>query len=215
MAATTMHTLAIAYFKRYKMEVDLADLPQEPPVWPKEFQPVAWRPDLLEVHAETLCRCFTGEIDSQVFPSLGNREGCRHLMNEIARRRAFIPEATWLIVGPDGPCGTIQAMRERGVLGAIQNVGVVPRWRGRGLGRALLLQALAGMGASGLGRAILEVTAHNESAVALYLRLGFRRAKVVYKAVPAFAPPTPVPLSSFDAAAATAAAVEPVVIDSH
>jgi GNAT superfamily N-acetyltransferase len=105
-------------------------------------------------------------------------------MAEIARRRAFIPEATWLAIGPDGPCGTIQALRERGALGAIQNVGVLPALRGRGLGQALLLEALRGMYRSGLGRTVLEVTAQNEAAIRLYRRLGFRRAKVVYKAVP-------------------------------
>jgi GNAT superfamily N-acetyltransferase len=178
-----VENIAISYFKRYKMEVDLNGLPL--PTWPVGFQAVAWRADLLDSHAEVLARCFHGEIDAAVFPSLGSRDGCQGLMTEIARRRAFIPEATWLVVGPDGPCGTVQALRERGVLGAIQNVGIVPALRGRGLGRALLLQALAGMYQSGLGRAVLEVTAHNEQAIRLYSALGFRRCRVVYKAVQA------------------------------
>jgi ribosomal protein S18 acetylase RimI-like enzyme len=173
--------LSISYFKRYKMEIDLDGLPL--PTWPAGFQAIAWRADLLDTHAGALFQSFHGEIDAIVFPSLGNRDGCVGLMTEISRRRAFIPEATWLAVGPEGPCGTIQALRERGVLGAIQNVGIVPAWRGRGLGRALLLQALAGMYQTGLGRAILEVTAHNEAAIRLYRRLGFRRSRVVYKAV--------------------------------
>jgi ribosomal protein S18 acetylase RimI-like enzyme len=178
-----MQSLAIAYFKRYKMEIDLAGQP--PPAWPDGFHCVAWREELLETHTDVLAQSFEGSRDTVVFPSLGHLVGCRGLMIEVVRRRAFIPEATWLVVGPDGPCGTIQALRERGVLGAIQNVGVVPRWRGRGLGRNLLLQSLRGMYASGLGRAVLEVTADNETAVGLYLRMGFRRSKVVYKAVPA------------------------------
>lgn len=183
-----MHPLAISYFKRYKMEVGLAGLPC--PAWPAGFQPVPWRADLLDAHADVLYRSFQGEIDVSLFPSFGTLGGCRNLMAEITRRRAFIPEATWLVLGPIGPCGSIQALRERGAFGAIQNVGVVPPCRGRGLGKALLLQALAGMYASGLGRAVLEVTAHNESAVRLYLNLGFRRSKVVYKAVPALPPPS-------------------------
>lgn len=183
-----MHSLAIAYFKRYKMEIDLAGLP--PPAWPEGFRCAAWRDDLLETHADILAQSFDGSQDTVVFPSLGHLVGCRGLMTEIVRRRAFIPEATWLVVGPDGPCGTIQALRERGVLGAIQNVGIVPRWRGRGLGRGLLLQSLRGMYASGVGRAVLEVTASNDTAVGLYLRMGFRRSKVVYKAVPACTSPS-------------------------
>ena len=105
-------------------------------------------------------------------------------MTEIARRRNFVPEATWLLVGPAGPCGTVQALRERTGLGSIQNLGIAPGWRGRGLGEALLLQALHGFRHAGLGRAILEVTAQNDSAIRLYRRVGFRCTKTLYKAVP-------------------------------
>jgi GNAT superfamily N-acetyltransferase len=178
-----MLSAVVSWFKRYKMEVDLAGLPE--PIWPAGFRPLAWHPDLLEAHADVLCQSFHGEVDAIVFPSLGNRDGCAGLMAEIARRRAFIPEATWLLTGPNGPCGTVQALRERGVLGAIQNIGIIPAYRKRRLGESLLLEALHGMYASGLGRAVLEVTANNESAIRLYRRLGFRRTRVVYKAVPA------------------------------
>jgi GNAT superfamily N-acetyltransferase len=176
-----MQSLAVSYFKRYKMEAPLAGLPA--PVWPAGYRALAWTPDLLDAHADVLSRCFEGEVDTLVFPSLGSLDGCRGLMIEITRRRAFIPEATWLAVGPDGPCGSVQALRERGALGAIQNIGILPPLRGRGLGQALLLQALAGMYASGLGKTVLEVTVQNDTAIRLYARLGFRRSKVVYKAI--------------------------------
>lgn len=182
-----MQSLAVSYFKRYKMEAPLDHLP--PPVWPDGFHAVAWRSELLDVHAEVLCGSFHGEIDAVVFPSLGSLDGCRALLTEMERRRTFIPEATWLLVGPTGACGSVQALRERGYLGAIQNVGVLPGWRGRRLGEALLLQALHGMWQSGLGRAILEVTAENEAAARLYRRLGFRRTRVLYKAVRAASSP--------------------------
>ncbi len=180
-----MHALAISYFKRYRMEIDLPGL--HAPSWPQGYHPVAWRPDLLDAHTLALAGSFHGELDTGVFPSLASPDGCRALLREITSRRAFIPEATWLLVGPDGPCGTIQALRERGVYGAIQNVGVLPAYRGRGLGSALLLHSLQGMYASGLGRALLEVTATNDPAVRLYARMGFRRTKVLYKAAPSAA----------------------------
>jgi len=75
-------------------------------------------------------------------------------------------------------------LHERGGVGAIQNVGVTPAWRGRGVGEALVLQTLHGFRRAGLGRALLEVTARNEGAQRLYRRLGFRRFKTLYKAVP-------------------------------
>jgi len=177
-----MATAAIAYFKRYKMEVDLVGLPE--PVLPDGFTCLPWSEDLLLTHAEALFHSFHAEIDAHVFPSLGDIIGCRALMIEISRKWGFLPGATWLLIGPGGPCGSVQGLRERSGVGAIQNLGIVPAWRGQGLGRALLLYALHGFRASGLTRALLEVTAENEPAVNLYRRLGFRRRKILYKAVP-------------------------------
>jgi ribosomal protein S18 acetylase RimI-like enzyme len=163
------------------MEADLRDLP--PPALPPGFSWQPWGGDQLAAHAEVLYESFHLEIDAVVFPSLSSLDGCVTLMNVVSRRMNFVPEATWLVVGPAGPCGAIQGMQERGV-GAIQNVGVTPACRGRGVGEALVLQALHGFRKAGLGRALLEVTAQNESAQRLYRRLGFRRSKTLYKAVP-------------------------------
>jgi ribosomal protein S18 acetylase RimI-like enzyme len=178
-----MATVAqISYFKRYKMEVDLHEQPL--PQLPVGFAFAAWSYELIDTHADCLFGSFQQEIDSQVFPSLGDRQGSLALMIELTRKRGFLPEATWLLMGPSGPCGTVQGMRERPGVGSIQNIGILPEWRGRGLGEALLLQALDGFRQAGMGRAQLEVTAHNDAAIRLYRRLGFRRAKTLYKAVP-------------------------------
>ncbi len=173
---------SVSYFKRYKMEMDLHGLPS--PQLPEEFHFLGWGADQLDVHAELLFDCFHQEIDARVFASLGDRQGSLCLMIEMSRKRGFLPEATWLLMGPFGPCGTVQGMRERSGLGSIQNIGIVPAYRGRGLGEALLLQALHGFRGLGLGRAQLEVTAQNDTAIRLYRRLGFRRSKTLYKAVP-------------------------------
>jgi hypothetical protein len=47
----------------------------------------------------------------------------------------------------------------------------------------MLLMALEGFRRAGLRRAFLEVTAQNEGAIKLYRRLGFWKARTVYKAV--------------------------------
>jgi ribosomal protein S18 acetylase RimI-like enzyme len=172
----------VTYFKRFKMEMDLADAPAVPVLSPG-FYWVPWDDSLLEQHAEVKFQSFQDEIDGIVFPSLGCRDGCQRLMNEIRRRTGFIPHATWLIGCATGYCGTVQGVRERGGWGAIQNLGVITAYRGRGLGTALLLQALHGFMRAGLGRGLLEVTAQNEGAIRLYRRLGFRFRKTIYKAV--------------------------------
>ncbi len=62
-----------------------------------------------------------------------------------------------------------EARRHVGTLG----IGLVPRARHRGLGRALLAAAIAGAWAKGLTRIELTVRADNHNARALYERMGF------------------------------------------
>jgi ribosomal protein S18 acetylase RimI-like enzyme len=176
--------LNVSYFKRFKMEIDLVDAPPVPAL-PVGYAWVPWQEDLLEAHADVLSRSFHEEIDAAVFPSLSSRSGCHYLMSGIRRKPGFLAGATWLLACADGYCGTVQGVRERSGLGAIQNLGVTPPHRGRGLGTTLLLQALHGFQAAGLVRAFLEVTAQNDAAVRLYRRLGFRRRKTIYKLVEA------------------------------
>jgi ribosomal protein S18 acetylase RimI-like enzyme len=172
----------VSYFKRFKMEAELAPAPPAPSL-PDGYAFVPWHDGLLRDHADALFASFHETIDAVVFPSLGDASGCYFLMTEISRKSGFLPCATWLLAGPSGFCGTVQGVREAGGVGAIQNLGIAAGHRNRGLGSVLLLQALEGFRRAGLKRALLEVTAQNEGAIRLYRRLGFCRRKTVYKAV--------------------------------
>jgi GNAT superfamily N-acetyltransferase len=174
--------MAITYYKRLRMEIDL-DGPIRPVPIPDHFEWVSWEESLLADHAEVKFQSFRDEIDAYVFPCLGDRYGCQRLMREIRRKPGFLPCATWLIAGPEGYVGTVQGVMDQGPIGAIQNVGVIRPYRGIGLGRALVHRALLGFREVGLRRAYLEVTAENNAAVQLYRTLGFRRARTLYKAV--------------------------------
>ena len=190
----------LTYFKRYRMEIDL-DRSLAAPLPPVGFRYIPWDQRLLDTHADTKYRSFRAEIDANIFSCLGDAEGCQRLMLEISRKEGFLPEATWLIAY-DGPgasaadrstaaeitprtvfCGTVQGIRDRTGFGAIQNLGVTPEFRGLGLGSCLLLKALEGFHRVGLRRSFLEVTAQNDGAIRLYRRLGFHKARTVYKAV--------------------------------
>lgn len=180
--------MGMTYFKRFRMEIDLTRPLFPPPAVPQGYCLLPWRESLLEAHAEAKYLSFNVEIDANVFPCLGDREGCLRLMGEISRREGFVAEATWLLqyrlahgLGPES-CGTVQGLRDAQGMGAVQNLGVTPAHRGQGLGASLLRQALAGFREVGLRRAYLEVTAQNYGAVRLYQRLGFRKVKTVYKA---------------------------------
>ncbi len=180
--------MGFTYFKRFRMEVALDALEGAPPDAPHGYRVVGWRPSLVQAHATAKYESFRMEIDANVFPCLGESGGCLRLMKEISRKEGFLPEATWLICSspPGGEiryCGTIQGIRDASGVGSIQNVGIVPEHRGRGLGTSLIHHALHGFRQAGLHKAYLEVTAQNQSAIRLYERIGFTRAKTVYKAV--------------------------------
>lgn len=181
--------MGLTYFKRYRLEISLTKTLFDCQRLPSDYSLIAWHPSLLAPHAEAKYRSFYNELDANVFPCLGERAGCRRLMQEITRRHNFVPEATWLLAyqRPDQTapeyCGTIQGVRDRRGYGAVQNLGVTPSHRSRGLGRVLLRHALTGFRSAGLSRAYLEVTAQNTAAIRLYVALGFRCVKTVYKSV--------------------------------
>ncbi|HTU26454.1 MAG TPA: GNAT family N-acetyltransferase [Pirellulales bacterium] len=181
--------MGLTYFKRYRMEVSLANRELPRAALPPGYRFIPWEEALLESHAETKYLSFRTEIDANVFPCLGELAGCYRLMNEIRHKDGFLPAATWLLAHSESAvaspefCGTIQGIRDPAGMGAIQNLGVTPEHRGQGLGRALLLQALNGFQQAGLKQAFLEVTAQNAGAIHLYQQIGFAHARTVYKAV--------------------------------
>lgn len=178
--------MGLTYFKRFRMEIDLRGRLPAPEV-PPNYELRPWDPALLPAHADVKYRSFRDEIDSNVFPCLGESTGCLRLMTEISRKPGFLAETTWLASWrgdrwhPEEHCGTIQGIRERSGSGAIQNLGIVPGHRDRGLGSALLLTSLQGFRRLGLDFVQLEVTAENVGAIRLYQRIGFAVVKTVFK----------------------------------
>jgi ribosomal protein S18 acetylase RimI-like enzyme len=183
--------MTLTYFKRYRMELDLAGRDLTWVQSPAGFRLFPWNKSLLESHAEVKFLSFREELDANLFPCFTDLAGCRRLMTEISRKPGFLPEATWLAVTERDddkrlePCGTVQGIRDRFGFGAIQNLGITPPYRNRGLGTVLLFWALRGFSHVGLRRVYLEVTADNEGAVRLYRRHGFRVMKTLYKAADA------------------------------
>ena len=106
-----------------------------------------------------------------------------------AMHRACFPEGPWdaatlerilalaggfgyLAWQGDAPVGFILA---RDLAGDVEvlSVGVLPQWRRRGVGRALIGAVVAKAEQDGLGSIVLEVAAENAAARALYAVFGF------------------------------------------
>jgi hypothetical protein len=181
----------LAYFKRFRMEIHLAGRALTPTPVPPHYCFLPWEQSLLDGFAQAKYLSFRGEMDANVFPCLSDFAGCRRLMGEIVKKPGFLPQATWLLVySPGGRsrpeyCGTVQGVRDKHGLGAIQNLGISPEHRNCGLGTSLLLHSLAGFRQHGVKRVYLEVTAQNQGAIRLYRRVGFAVIRTVYKAVEA------------------------------
>lgn len=183
--------VSMQYVRRFRMEFSFDEQPLPVVQLPAGYEFIAWEPMDLDRHARTKHRSFLGELDARVFPCLADREGCRRLMLEIASQKTFLPAATWLLTfhaAPRDPvgvdCGIIQGLANSLDSGSIQNVGVIPEHRGRGLGRALVLQSLTGFQAAGVRRVYLEATAENVPAVELYRSVGFRLVRTSYRDLP-------------------------------
>jgi RimJ/RimL family protein N-acetyltransferase len=82
----------------------------------------------------------------------------------------FVAEAEGKIVGW---CDIGGMMRPGTTHCGVLGMGLLPEWRGQGLGRRLAEAALAKAGAIGLERVQLDVYADNSRAIALYENLGF------------------------------------------
>lgn len=181
----------LAYFKRFRMEIRLAGRDFRPSPLPSRYYVLPWEESLLDAFAQAKYRSFRNELDANVFPCLAEFKGCRRLMSEIVRKPGFLPDATWLVVYLPGGhrrpeyCGTVQGVRDKYGLGAIQNLGTAPEHRNAGLGTCLLLHSLAGFRRAGISRVYLEVTSQNQGAIRLYRRVGFVTIRTVYKAVEA------------------------------
>lgn len=177
--------MGLTYFKRFKMEVRLSELDFRPLDLADGIELKPWASNLVNEHALVKWESFRSEIDSHVFPCLGEREGCARLMREISSRPNFVAEATWLACHQTPTtwqaCGTVQGLMVSPREGAIQNLGVHPDYRDRGIGRALLAHALQGFRIAGCTHAQLEVTVQNTAAVRLYERMGFRRIETLFK----------------------------------
>ena len=166
------------FIKRNQMVFDFAKTTLAPIQLPDGFWFVEWSASLVEPHADVLHRSFRNDSDGAVFTSFRQYNNCHLLIETLATSHLFLPEATLIIAYGDPQdifeyVANIQGLKLSDDVGAIQNVAVLPEYRRRGLGQALVQGALQGFQHVGIKRVTLEATADNLSAVNLYERIGF------------------------------------------
>ena len=81
----------------------------------------------------------------------------------------FHPELSLLVFQEDLPIGFIVCAENW-----IVQMGVVPEWRGRGIGSAMLMEVMASYREMGVDRVLLDVNVNNARAARVYAKLGFK-----------------------------------------
>jgi mycothiol synthase len=90
----------------------------------------------------------------------------------------FLPGASLIALHEEEPLGFVACARifeDCPEIGWIVQVGVRPEWRRRGLGAALMAEAMSCAGKLGIQHVMLDAATGNAPALALYDALGFRR----------------------------------------
>jgi len=108
---------------------------------------------LLRVEEE----CFEYPYDRAVFEAMLRDRGCTILLAEMF----------------GNPVGYV-AFEKKGYVGTILSIGVVKRFRRRGVGTYLMSQALRMLKEDGVRRIVLQVSVKNLAARHLYEKLGFK-----------------------------------------
>ena len=172
----TAHVLDHRGYRLYRMSVEMRiTLGSAPPTprWPEGVTPTVLVPNENEhaVHA-TISEAFETNWEGDRVPPF---ETWRH---ETLADVGYDP--TLWVVAVDaagevvGALGGTALWRGQVGVGGLFDFGVRPAWRGRGLGRAILLQALWRFYGRGYHTVALSVDAHNTPAVALYDSVGMR-----------------------------------------
>jgi ribosomal protein S18 acetylase RimI-like enzyme len=101
---------------------------------------------------------------------LGEQDGEREtLLPEVEEQRGvttYLAEAGGAVVGKTH----LQLING---LGGIFGLGVLPEWRGKGLGREILLESVRRLRAAGAREVMLQVATENKNALRLYESCGF------------------------------------------
>ncbi len=142
------------------------DLDGSAPAAAFEVRPFERDHDEIEVHQ--LVQSALGEVEGHIAEPL-----------EVWRRQRIEKQgwdpALWLLMHDDeGLVGAGLGERWEGDVGYIAQLGVAPRARGKGFGRALLLALFEAFRSSGLKKAELSVHGANRGAAHLYESVGMR-----------------------------------------
>jgi ribosomal protein S18 acetylase RimI-like enzyme len=138
-----------------------------------------WAESDLAPAARLIATSYQGHLDSHINEQYRTAAGSQRFLHNIVRFPGcgyFDPESSFALVQPgsDDLAGLLLCSRVREDVGHVTQICVAPEYRGRGLGRLLMVECARSLARRGFSLLTLTVTASNRKAVSLYEWLGFR-----------------------------------------
>ena len=133
--------------------------------------------------AQVITNAYFGHIDSDINDQYRTVAGSTRFLNNIVRFPGcgvFDGQASMVAFSrvTGAMAGLLLASRVRDDVGHVTQICLTPEFRGRGLGKALMVHCSRGLRRRNFSQLTLTVTEANRSAVELYERLGFETKRI-------------------------------------
>jgi ribosomal protein S18 acetylase RimI-like enzyme len=146
---------------------------------PPELELAPWTTSDYQIAGELIYACYAGHADAQINDQYRTLHGSLRFLHNIVRFPGcgvFEPGFSWLLRERQSRAlvGMILCSRVMPDVAHITQLCILPAFRGRGLGRALLGRSADTLLRAGFAAITLTVTEANQEAVRLYESFGFR-----------------------------------------
>ena len=153
-----------------------------PSIFP-DFELRRWSDNDYQAAAAVITAAYRGHVDSQINDQYRTLSGSLRFLNNIVRFPGcgvFDAESSFVVTHKPAKqiAGVILCSRVRHDVGHVTQVCVLPEYRSRGMGEALLASTAGLLKKRGFSMLSLTVTEANARAVDLYKRLGFETKRV-------------------------------------
>lgn len=133
--------------------------------------------------AQVITNAYFGHIDSDINDQYRTVAGSTRFLNNIVRFPGcgvFDGQASMVAVSriTGAMAGLLLASRVREDVGHVTQICLTPEFRGRGLGKAMMVHCCRGLRRRNFSQLTLTVTEANRPAVELYERLGFETKRI-------------------------------------
>lgn len=153
------------------------------PALSREIEIRRWSEQDYQSAAAVITAAYRGHVDSEINDQYRTLSGALRFLNNIVRFPGcgvFDSESSFVVVHREtrNVIGVILCSRVRHDVGHVTQVCILPEYRSRRMGEALLAQTAAALRRRSFSSLSLTVTEANRRAVELYQRLGFETKRV-------------------------------------